>query len=298
MMHAPPMMPGMPLAPITPIAPITPSIPITPITQWGVDLAAASGVDLNWPVMLTGLALAMPRFLAAFALLPMFTAQQLPGMLRFAVAGALALFVVPVVLGGSPVGGVAPGLLILLILKEAFLGVVLGFLFAIPFWAFEAVGFLIDNQRGAGMGAMLNPESGQDSSPLGMLFAQAFIILFLASGGLFVLLDVIYDSFLQWDVWQWRPLLSVDAATLALAHMDRLVRLAFLLSAPVILAMFLAEWSLALVSRYVPQLQVFFLAMPIKSALAIWILILFASALAVHGETLVLESGLGWELWR
>lgn len=262
------------------------------------DLVAFAGPDVNWPVMLTGLALAMPRFLAAFALLPLFTAQQLPGMLRFAVAGALSLFVVPTVLAGSPIGGVAAGMLMLLILKEVFLGVILGFIFAVPFWAFEAVGFLIDNQRGAGMGAMLNPESGQDSSPLGMLFAQAFIVLFLVSGGLFVFLDVIYDSFLLWDVWQWRPLLSVDAATLALAQMDRLVRLAFLLSAPVILAMFLAEWSLALVSRYVPQLQVFFLAMPIKSALAIWILILFAGALALHGETLALESGLEWQLWR
>ena len=255
-------------------------------------------LDVNVPVLLTGLALSMPRFLAAFALWPVFTAQQLPGMLRFAVAGALAMYVVPVVVAASPANGVDATTLIFLVVKEAFLGALLGFLFAIPFWAFEAMGFLIDNQRGAGMGALLNPESGQDSSPLGVLYTQAFVVLFLASGGFFVFLNVLYDSFTQWDVWHWRPILSPDAASLALAQMDRLVRLAFMLSAPVILAMFLAEWSLALVSRYVPQLQVFFLAMPIKSGLAIWILILFSGALALHGETLILDAGVGWQLWR
>jgi type III secretion protein T len=44
-------------------------------------------------------------------------------------------------------------------------------------------------------------------------------------------------------------------------------------------AMFLAELSLALVSRFAPQLQVFFLAMPIKSALALLVLILYTGTL-------------------
>ena len=46
---------------------------------------------------------------------------------------------------------------------------------------------------------------------------------------------------------------------------DRLMRMVIVLSAPLIVAMFLAEFALALVSRFAPQLQVFFLAMPIKS---------------------------------
>ena len=43
--------------------------------------------------------------------------------------------------------------------------------------------------------------------------------------------------------------------------------------------MFLAEVGLALVSRFAPQLQVFFLAMPIKSALALLVLILYMKVL-------------------
>ena len=43
--------------------------------------------------------------------------------------------------------------------------------------------------------------------------------------------------------------------------------------------MFLSEIGLALVSRFVPQLQVFFLAMPIKSALAMLVLLLYMTTL-------------------
>jgi len=59
-----------------------------------------------------------------------------------------------------------------------------------------------------------------------------------------------------------------------------------LFAAPAIVAMFLAELGLALVSRFTPQLQVFFLAMPIKSALALLVLVLYMSTLFEYaGDT-------------
>jgi type III secretion protein T len=60
--------------------------------------------------------------------------------------------------------------------------------------------------------------------------------------------------------------------------------LAVLTGAPVLIAMFLAEMGLALISRFAPQLQVFFLAMGIKSALAMFVL-------AVYGVTLFVYFG-------
>jgi type III secretion protein T len=39
--------------------------------------------------------------------------------------------------------------------------------------------------------------------------------------------------------------------------------------------MFLAELGLALISRFAPQLQVFFLAMPVKSGIAMFLLIIY-----------------------
>ena len=69
------------------------------------------------------------------------------------------------------------------------------------------------------------------------------------------------------------------AADAWLGQLDTLVRTALLLSAPAIIAMFLAELGLALISRFAPQLQVFFLAMPIKSALALFVLVMYMGTL-------------------
>src|SRR5690606_2707958 len=97
--------------------------------------------------------------------------------------------------------------LVLLVGKEVFVGLVMGFLIAIPFWVFEAVGFVVDNQRGASLGSTINPATGNDSSPMGILFNQAFMVFFLVGGGFNLMLTVLYDSFRLWNMWDWAPVL-------------------------------------------------------------------------------------------
>jgi type III secretion protein T len=228
---------------------------------------------------LMALAFTQPRMLAMFAALPIFNAALMPGMLRLGVAAGLGMVAAPVLVP-SVVALEFSGIQILLLLaKEAFVGFMMGFLVAIPFWAFEAVGFWIDNQRGASIAATLNPLTGNDTSPLGILFNQAFIVFFFISGGFLLMLGLAYDSFRLWPVFEWSPTLRPETIPLMLDQLNRLVRIALLLGAPAIVAMFLAEIGLALVSRFVPQLQVFFLAMPIKSALAVLVLILYMATL-------------------
>lgn len=229
--------------------------------------------------VLLAAALGLARMFAAFMLLPIFSRQVMPGMLRTAVALVFGLCAAVALYPAVKAGSFEPAHVIALVLKEVAVGFVLGFLLAIPFWALEAVGFLIDNQRGASIAATINPLTGHDTSPLGILFNQAFIVFFLAAGGLTMFLDLIYDSYRQWPVLDWWPQLRADSAQLALAQLDRMVRLAAVLAAPVLVAMFLAELGLALVSRFAPQLPVFLLAMPVKSALAMLMLGVYAATL-------------------
>ena len=233
--------------------------------------------------MLLALSCAQPRTLAMFAVLPLFNAQLVPGLIRLCIAVAMTLVVAPLLV--VPAQQHPTGVLTIFVLvKEAFVGFALGYAVAVPFWAFEAVGFLVDNQRGASISATLNPLTGNDSSPLGILFNQAFIVFFLVCGGFELMLGLLYDSFRIWPVFDWTPTLHPQTVPLLLAQLDRIVHLAMLYSAPVVVAMFLAELGLALVSRFVPQLQVFFLAMPIKSALAILVFIAYSATLFEHAR--------------
>ncbi len=229
-----------------------------------------------------------PRILALFAVLPIFNPQLVPGMIRLGAAAAVGGLMAPALAPVVP-EHIAATQMLLMICKEAFIGFALGYAIAIPFWAFEAVGFLIDNQRGASIAATLNPLTGNDSSPLGILFNQAFIVFFFISGGFLLILGILYDSFALWPIYEWVPTFRAQTVPLLIAQLNRMVLLTLLFGAPVIVSMFLAELGLALVSRFVPQLQVFFLAMPIKSALAMMVLMMYAATLFDSGRDAIDE---------
>jgi type III secretion protein T len=57
--------------------------------------------------------------------------------------------------------------------------------------------------------------------------------------------------------------------------LDGMLRDTVVISAPVLIVMFLATVGLGLVNRTAPQLNVFFLSMPVKSALGIAMLIVY-----------------------
>jgi len=225
---------------------------------------------------------ALPRMLAMFSMLPIFNREALPGLLRIGVALAFAMFIVPLVLDKSASYERLGGAMIPIIAKEAFVGFLLGFLIALPLWALDVMGVYVDNQRGASIAATINPLTGHDTSPLGELFSQAGLVMLLMAGGLMMMIEVIYASYVLWPVFDMLPSFSSEAPKIFLAQLDTLMWIAVLYSAPVIFAMFLAEAGLALVSRFVPQLQVFFLAMPIKSAIAMFVFAAYASTLFIY----------------
>lgn len=232
---------------------------------------------------LMALGYTQPRILAMFIVIPIFTAQLLPGMLRLGVAAGIGGLVAPMLMPAVMAVDLNAAQILLLIVKEAFIGFCMGYLIAVLFWTFEAVGFFIDNQRGASIAATLNPLTGNDTSPMGVLFNQAFIVFFMVAGGFGLMLGMLFDSFKLWSVFDWTPVLRPESAAFFLDQFARIVKLAVLLAAPAIVAMFLAEVGLALVSRFVPQLQVFFLAMPIKCGIALLVLLVYVGTLFDYG---------------
>ncbi len=223
----------------------------------------------------TQLLFVQSRLLPLFMMLPIFARAMVPRIVTYAFAAGLGLILVPTM---PPAAELPTGFALLtLLLKEAFIGVVLGFLAAIPFWMFDVMGFIIDNQRGASMAATLNPLTGHDSSPMGLLFSFAFMTFFLVAGGMQALLSMIYDSYRLWQPLAFWPQLTPESAELMMTQLNRLMLTGLLLASPVLIAMLLSEIGLALVSRFAPQLQVFFLAMPVKSGVAVFVLAIYIS---------------------
>lgn len=232
--------------------------------------------------------LLLPRFISCFVMLPILSKQMLGGaMIRNGVVCSLALYAYPMVAHSLPpaMDGMA---LALLIAKEVLLGLLIGFVAAIPFWAIEASGFLIDNQRGAAMGSLFNPSLASQTSPTGLLLTQTLITLFFAGGAFLCLLGALFQSYASWPVTHFFPAVGNQWISFFYGQFSQMLLLCALLAAPLLIAMFLAEFGLALISRFAPSLNVFVLAMPIKSAVASLLLVIYIKLMMDHAYRQVL----------
>ena len=220
-------------------------------------------------------ALAAARIGAAFMICPALTDSMISGTARRVAVLAFATLVQPVVMAAMPPEGIGVFALAVLAFKEVFIGLLIGFFGAIPFWIAENVGNFIDNQRGATMGEVYSPLSGAQVSSTGIFMTQIVSVLFFVSGAIFLFLAVIYESFSLWPVFSPALVFQSGAPSFMLSTLDSMMQSAFVIAAPAVILMFLCTIGLGFVNRTAPQLNVFFLSMPIKSALGIAILVVY-----------------------
>lgn len=227
------------------------------------------------------------RLLGVFTVLPIFTRLGLTGLLRGGVALALALPLAPgLQTAVGPAIAQGGGVLTLLLVKEALVGVLIGLVAGVPFWAALTAGELVDQQRGS-QAALAPDPSGEEAGATGTLLLLTSAVVFLGAGGLRLLQEGVFESYALWPAASPLPAFSAQAGERALGVLDRLLLGGVVLASPLLVAMLLAEVSLGLVGRFAPQLNVFDLAMAVKG-------IVHAVGLPIYALVLVgyLEGGL------
>ena len=231
--------------------------------------------SLEYQRWIVAAGLAAVRFGAAFAICPALSDSMISGMARRCAVLGFAALCIPMVLDGMPPGVPYTPLLAAIAVKEVLIGLAIGFFASLPFWIAENVGNVIDNQRGATMGEVYSPLSGTQVSTMGIFFTQIVSTIFFVSGAVFLLLGAIYSSYAVWPVFGGFVSPAPGADGYILGTVDGMMRTTVVISAPIIIIMFLATLGLGFVNRTAPQLNVFFLSMPIKSALGIGMLVIY-----------------------
>jgi type III secretion protein T len=217
------------------------------------------------------LGLSATRVAVAFLLVPLFTAELVPAMVRNAIFLAIALLALalqpsaaPLVLNGWQWA--------LMFAKEAFIGGAIGLLFAGVMWAFEAAGQLIDNKVGATQAQVMDPLSGHQTSLNGALFGRLASWVFMSMGGFMVMIGALLESFALWPVRAGLPELAANGVRVFEGELGRIMLLTLLIAAPGIVLLYVVEGVLGLVNRFAQQLNVFSLAMSLKAVAATWII--------------------------
>lgn len=216
------------------------------------------------------------RAYAAKLVLPTTSDQAIHGVIRNALVLIIGLFIAWGQ-NANLLNGVSTGAMAMLALKEALLGVALGFAAGTVFWVAEGVGSMIDNQAGYNNVQQTNPQSSSQSTPVGNLMLQLAIAAFYMLGGMMVWVGLLFESFQWWPLDVLKPsssdLIKTFVQTQLMSCMSAIARLA----APALLLLLLVDLGIGLLSKTADKLEANNLAQPLKGALTMLILALLLS---------------------
>ncbi|SDL85933.1 type III secretion protein T [Modicisalibacter muralis] len=230
------------------------------------DVAAAL-TELGYPLIMAA-AIGMARALGMVLITPAFNRLGMTGILRSAVAVTLSLpLIVPTFEALSTMEPLSAFTIAALLIKELLIGVLIGLVFGIPFWAAEVAGELVDLQRGSTMAQLLDPMGSTESGVTSTLLSVMLVAMFFITGGFLLLLDGFYQSYALWPVGELMPQMEARTALAALGLLDQIMGIGVLMIAPLVIAILVADLMMAYLARMAPNLHVFDLSLPIKNLL-------------------------------
>lgn len=204
--------------------------------------------------------LVLVRVGGIFTLAPIFGNANVSPFVRVGMAGILAFVFLPMAhFDASHIDMLG---LILVVAKEALVGIVMGFFASMMFAAIQMAGAFIDIQIGFGMANIIDPMMKEHNAVIGQLYNFAATLLFLALNGHHLMIRGLADSFAV------LPLGHVVITPHATSGMLQVFTVMFMaalkIGAPVVGAIFLTDVSLGILARTVPQLNVFVVGLPAK----------------------------------
>ncbi|KVT60483.1 type III secretion system protein [Burkholderia ubonensis] len=216
----------------------------------------------------------MPRLLPIMFVVPVFNEQIVTGLVRNGIAVVIAAFVAPTI-DAAQVAALPFLMWCLLVAKEAMVGMLLAGAFSAVLFAIQGVGYLIDFQTGSGSAAFFDPMGGHEGGPTSGFLNFVAIALFVTAGGLQVLVQLFAQSYAWWPIGSLGPDFSSVLQTFVVRQTDSIFAWMVKLAAPVVIVLVLVELGIGLVGRAVPQLNIFVFAQPVKSVLAMLMMMLF-----------------------
>ena len=218
-----------------------------------IDPAASGGIQT-----LVVYALTAARFIGIMLVMPLFTKSGIDRVIRL---GAAIGFATPLAYEITRQTAAAPAIPLwmtgLLLGKEVVIGMTLGLLFAIPIWAISMAGDVIDSYRNANSANTTDPVNSTEVSIFGTYMIILALALFVAAGGLQMMIAATYRSFGLWPIMSFLPPAKLDNLDILYRFLYEVGRIAFIVSAPILVLMVVIDIILMAITRMNTQFQVF-----------------------------------------
>ncbi|HXD55621.1 MAG TPA: flagellar biosynthetic protein FliR [Solirubrobacteraceae bacterium] len=214
---------------------------------------------------LGGFILVLARVTPLFVLAPLFSSSLVPARVKGLVAVGISIGLTPIAMVGQHIPS-DPMVVAELVLQGMLVGFAFAFALAMLMAAIESAGTLMDVVSGFSYGSLINPLSGENSAVLSRFYSLVGTMIFLVIDG---------------DAWTLRglgrtfelvPLTSAPRLSSLVGGAEQVFSTIFTsaleIGAPVLAALLITDVAFGVVSRVVPQLNIFAVGFPTKVAVA------------------------------
>jgi flagellar biosynthetic protein FliR len=209
--------------------------------------------------------LAFTRIMAIIIHVPVFGGQNIPSQVRIGLGLVLAFVLIPwqpLPPDATAVGTFAYGLAIG---KEIIIGTLVGFAADLAFGAIQMAGSAMGMGSGFESSRIFNPALGEAGSAFDQIFVMTATMIFLVLNGHHLVLIAIQSTF---EAVPLNGSLPFDGMEAVIKTTSIFIAAGIHMAMPVIAALVLTDLTLGLLARVAPQVQVYFLGLPVKVVVA------------------------------
>jgi flagellar biosynthetic protein FliR len=228
------------------------------------------------PASIFAVLIVFVRMGGALMFLPGYGESYVSPRVRLLFALMVALVVTPVLAPVLPPEPDSAVLLALLILGEFFIGAFIGALAKLMMAALTVAGMTMAYMSSLANALVNDPASAQQGSIFASFMSVTALVVIFALNIHHTMLAALVDSYAVFPPGQAPPV--GDFADIMSRTLARSFQIAMQLAAPFIAAGLIVYLGVGILARLMPQVQVFFVAMPVQIAKGIWLLMVILPA--------------------
>jgi len=208
------------------------------------------------------LLLVFGRISGIFLLTPVFGSKNIPTPLKIGLAGFLTLIAFPIITYSDKLSIINIYQLVYSILFEFFIGLIFGFVSLLILNSIYVAGVIIDRNIGFSIVSVMSPQDESEIPITANFFYIMALLVFLTTNSHHILIKAVLYSF---------RIIPLGYENINLLFIDKVVEIletsfvfGFKMAAPIIITIFITNILLGILSRTMPQMNVFMVGMPLK----------------------------------
>ena len=235
-------------------------------------------IDISFlPALAAAYLLAFARVGTMVMLLPGVGEMTVPSRVRLTMALVLTAILLPAHQKAYAVDLKALGPVFVLLFQELIVGAVLGLTARLAISALQVAGSVVAQQLGLGFVTAVDPTQNQQGVIVGNFLSVLGVTLIFATDMHHMVIAALNDSYLLFKPGEVQ--LFGDVASILTTTVSGTFRIGVQLSAPFLVFGLLFNLGLGILSRLMPQMQVFFIGMPLSILVGFLILTLVIGAM-------------------